>query len=67
MIPHLLYSLTFALVGVEELKKMQPPRLVKTHLPVQLLPSSFWKNNCKVAKFKEKKSLFVLKFPLLIM
>uniref|UniRef100_A0A452QB04 Sulfotransferase n=1 Tax=Ursus americanus TaxID=9643 RepID=A0A452QB04_URSAM len=34
--------------GVEELKKMQPPRLVKTHLPVQLLPSSFWKNNCKV-------------------
>lgn len=34
--------------GVEELKVMQSPRLVKTHLPVQLLPSSFWKNNCKV-------------------
>uniref|UniRef100_A0A673T3A8 Sulfotransferase n=1 Tax=Suricata suricatta TaxID=37032 RepID=A0A673T3A8_SURSU len=34
--------------GVEDLKKMQSPRLVKTHLPVQLLPSSFWKNNCKM-------------------
>ncbi|CAK7291605.1 Sulfotransferase 1 family member D1 [Vulpes lagopus] len=33
---------------IELLKKMQPPRLVKTHLPVQLLPSSFWKNNCKM-------------------
>ncbi|XP_022361737.1 sulfotransferase 1 family member D1-like [Enhydra lutris kenyoni] len=34
--------------GVEDLKNMKPPRLVKTHLPVQLLPSSFWKNNCKM-------------------
>ncbi|XP_004681297.1 PREDICTED: sulfotransferase family cytosolic 1B member 1 [Condylura cristata] len=34
--------------GVKELEIMQSPRLVKTHLPVQLLPSSFWKNNCKV-------------------
>ncbi|XP_040346336.1 sulfotransferase 1 family member D1-like [Herpailurus yagouaroundi] len=34
--------------GVEDLKKKQSPRLVKTHLPVQLLPSSFWKNNCKM-------------------
>lgn len=34
--------------GVEELKIMPSPRLVKTHLPVQLLPSSFWKNNCKM-------------------
>lgn len=42
------------LIGIEDLKKMQSPRLVKTHLPVQLLPSSFWKNNCKVANFKEK-------------
>lgn len=50
-------QLTFVLVGVEDLKSMQSPRLVKTHLPVQLLPSSFWKNNCKVANFKEKKIL----------
>ncbi|XP_052054653.1 sulfotransferase 1 family member D1 [Apodemus sylvaticus] len=34
--------------GVEMLKNMQSPRLVKTHLPVQLLPSSFWKNDCKM-------------------
>ncbi|XP_053511620.1 sulfotransferase 1 family member D1-like isoform X1 [Artibeus jamaicensis] len=34
--------------GIEALKNMQSPRLVKTHLPVQLLPSSFWKNNCKM-------------------
>ncbi|XP_003512339.1 sulfotransferase 1 family member D1 [Cricetulus griseus] len=34
--------------GVELLKNMHSPRLVKTHLPVQLLPSSFWKNDCKM-------------------
>ncbi|KFO22778.1 Sulfotransferase 1A2 [Fukomys damarensis] len=34
--------------GVEQLKNMSSPRLVKTHLPVQLLPSSFWKNDCKM-------------------
>uniref|UniRef100_A0A8C4MBA3 Sulfotransferase n=1 Tax=Equus asinus TaxID=9793 RepID=A0A8C4MBA3_EQUAS len=39
---------TFCAVGVETLKDMPSPRLVKTHLPVQLRPSSFWKNNCKI-------------------
>ncbi|CAO2639470.1 Sulfotransferase 1 family member D1 [Lemmus lemmus] len=34
--------------GIKLLKNMQSPRLVKTHLPVQLLPSSFWKNDCKM-------------------
>lgn len=51
MIPYLKCSLTFMLAGVEDLNDMQSPRLVKKHLPVQLLPSSFWKNNCKVANF----------------
>ncbi|KAF1584113.1 UNVERIFIED_CONTAM: Sulfotransferase 1 family member D1, partial [Eudyptes pachyrhynchus] len=34
--------------GVEMLNNMPSPRIVKTHLPVQLLPSSFWKNDCKI-------------------
>ncbi|NXF97760.1 ST1D1 Sulfotransferase, partial [Eubucco bourcierii] len=34
--------------GVEQLEKTPSPRLVKTHLPVRLLPSSFWEKNCKV-------------------
>ncbi|KAM9143846.1 LOW QUALITY PROTEIN: uncharacterized protein ACDP82_007564 [Pangshura tecta] len=34
--------------GVAQLAKMPSPRLVKTHLPVQLLPDSFWENNCKI-------------------
>lgn len=34
--------------GVRELKEMEPPRIVKTHLPSELLPASFWENNCKM-------------------
>ncbi|XP_061445211.1 sulfotransferase 1 family member D1-like isoform X2 [Rhineura floridana] len=34
--------------GVEQLAKMPSPRLVKTHLPVQLLPESFWGKGCKM-------------------
>uniref|UniRef100_A0A8D0GXE5 Sulfotransferase n=1 Tax=Sphenodon punctatus TaxID=8508 RepID=A0A8D0GXE5_SPHPU len=34
--------------GVAKLTEIPPPRLVKTHLPVQLLPKSFWENDCKV-------------------
>ncbi|KAM9237929.1 LOW QUALITY PROTEIN: sulfotransferase 1 family member D1-like [Dugong dugon] len=33
--------------GIEQLKNMQSP-VVKMHLPVQLLPSSLWKNNCRM-------------------
>ncbi|KAM7052532.1 sulfotransferase 1 family member D1-like isoform 2-T2 [Acridotheres tristis] len=36
--------------GVEQLEKSPSPRLVKTHLPVQLLPTSFWEKDCKMAK-----------------
>ncbi|NXL47312.1 ST1D1 Sulfotransferase, partial [Podilymbus podiceps] len=34
--------------GVEQLEKTSSPRLVKTHLPVQLLPTSFQDKDCKV-------------------
>ncbi|KAM7167668.1 LOW QUALITY PROTEIN: sulfotransferase 1B1-like [Macrochelys suwanniensis] len=37
--------------GTEQLAKKPSPRLVKTHLPVQILPMSFWENGCKVIYF----------------
>lgn len=34
--------------GVELLKKTPSPRIIKTHLPIDLLPKSFWENKCKM-------------------
>ncbi|KAM8962470.1 sulfotransferase 1C1-like [Pelodytes ibericus] len=34
--------------GLQLAEQMEPPRILKTHLPVQLLPPSFWEKNCKV-------------------
>nr|XP_016851651.1 PREDICTED: sulfotransferase 1C2 [Anolis carolinensis] len=34
--------------GLEKIEAMPSPRIIKTHLPVQLLPLSFWEQNCKV-------------------
>ncbi|XP_069508197.1 sulfotransferase 1C2-like [Ambystoma mexicanum] len=34
--------------GVEEAEAMPSPRTLKSHFPVQLIPSSFWEQNCKV-------------------
>ncbi|XP_007424050.1 sulfotransferase 1C2-like [Python bivittatus] len=34
--------------GFEEAEAMPSPRTLKTHLPVHLLPSSFWEQNCKI-------------------
>ncbi|XP_077199728.1 sulfotransferase 1C1-like [Paroedura picta] len=34
--------------GLERAKKMPSPRTLKTHLPVHLIPPSFWKENCKI-------------------
>ncbi|XP_058523241.1 sulfotransferase 1E1 [Ochotona princeps] len=34
--------------GVKQLKQMASPRVVKTHLPAELLPVSFWEKNCKI-------------------
>ncbi|KAM9796805.1 sulfotransferase 1 family member D1-like isoform 2-T2 [Syngnathus typhle] len=33
--------------GLDMLKEMDPPRIIKTHLPFQLIPSGFWENKCK--------------------
>ncbi|XP_066529368.1 sulfotransferase family 1, cytosolic sulfotransferase 5 isoform X2 [Hoplias malabaricus] len=34
--------------GMAKLEKMDPPRVIKTHLPIQLVPQSFWDAGCKV-------------------
>nr|XP_048709033.1 sulfotransferase 1B1-like isoform X1 [Caretta caretta]XP_048709035.1 sulfotransferase 1B1-like isoform X1 [Caretta caretta] len=34
--------------GVQQLANVPPPRVIKTHLPFQLVPKSFWENGCKV-------------------
>ncbi|XP_077407103.1 sulfotransferase 1 family member D1-like [Vanacampus margaritifer] len=33
--------------GLALLKEMDPPRVIKTHLPFQLVPDGFWENKCK--------------------
>ncbi|NXG81183.1 ST1C1 Sulfotransferase, partial [Baryphthengus martii] len=40
--PSLRYS------GLELAEAMPSPRTIKTHLPVQLVPPSFWEQNCKI-------------------
>nr|XP_057918361.1 sulfotransferase 1 family member D1-like isoform X2 [Doryrhamphus excisus] len=34
--------------GLDLLKAMEPPRVIKTHLPFHLVPKGFWENKCKV-------------------
>ncbi|XP_069841938.1 sulfotransferase 1C4-like [Dendropsophus ebraccatus] len=34
--------------GIEEVNMMPSPRILKSHLPMHLVPPSFWKHNCKV-------------------
>ncbi|KAF3704448.1 Sulfotransferase 1C1 [Channa argus] len=33
--------------GLELLGEMDPPRMIKTHLPIQLVPPAFWEKKCK--------------------
>ncbi|KAK1339575.1 hypothetical protein QTO34_018128 [Cnephaeus nilssonii] len=35
-------------LGIDQANAMPSPRTLKTHLPVQLLPPSFWEKNCKI-------------------
>ncbi|KFO25362.1 Sulfotransferase 1C1 [Fukomys damarensis] len=39
---------TYAKAGLDLANEMPSPRMLKTHLPAQLLPPSFWKENCKI-------------------
>uniref|UniRef100_A0A4W4DQL4 Sulfotransferase n=1 Tax=Electrophorus electricus TaxID=8005 RepID=A0A4W4DQL4_ELEEL len=39
--------------GLDLLKSMKPPRVIKTHLPVQLVPKGFWENKCKVRHHRD--------------
>ncbi|XP_056410624.1 sulfotransferase 1C4-like [Hyla sarda] len=34
--------------GIEEVNMMPSPRILKSHLPVHLVPPSFWRHHCKV-------------------
>ncbi|XP_077358855.1 sulfotransferase 1C1-like [Festucalex cinctus] len=33
--------------GLDQLKEMDPPRVIKTHLPLHMVPDGFWENKCK--------------------
>ncbi|XP_071987663.1 sulfotransferase 1C4-like isoform X2 [Engystomops pustulosus] len=39
---------TYPKSGMEEVNAMPSPRILKSHLPVHLVPPSFWRHDCKV-------------------
>ncbi|XP_069580147.1 cytosolic sulfotransferase 3-like [Brachyistius frenatus] len=48
-VPFLEINIPHAATGKDLVDKLPTsPRLIKTHLPVQLLPKSFWEKNCRV-------------------
>ncbi|KAM4018350.1 sulfotransferase 1 family member D1-like isoform 1-T1 [Anomaloglossus baeobatrachus] len=47
-VPYLEFKIPGMPSGVEQLNGTPSPRLVKTHLPIQLMPDSFWEKNSKV-------------------
>ncbi|XP_061115082.1 cytosolic sulfotransferase 3-like [Conger conger] len=47
--PFLEFCIPYRPKGVELADKMTTsPRLIKTHLPVQFVPKSFWEQNCRI-------------------
>uniref|UniRef100_H2RNP7 Sulfotransferase n=1 Tax=Takifugu rubripes TaxID=31033 RepID=H2RNP7_TAKRU len=48
-VPFLESAFPFMDTGTELLEKLPTsPRIIKTHFPVQFVPKSFWKQNCKI-------------------
>ncbi|XP_075035062.1 sulfotransferase 1 family member D1-like [Mixophyes fleayi] len=47
-VPFLEYAVPDMPTGTEILNGLKSRRLIKSHLPVQLLPASFWEKNCKM-------------------
>lgn len=47
-VPFLEYAVPGIPSGTDMLPAVPSPRVIKTHLPVQLLPKTFWDNDCKV-------------------
>ncbi|XP_031430038.1 cytosolic sulfotransferase 3-like [Clupea harengus] len=48
-VPFLELTIPNYCTGVEALDTLPTrPRLIKTHLPIQFVPKSFWENNCRV-------------------
>ncbi|XP_056383056.1 sulfotransferase 1 family member D1-like [Hyla sarda] len=47
-VPYLEFQIPGMPSGVEQLDATPSPRLVKTHLPIQLMPNSFWEKNSKI-------------------
>uniref|UniRef100_A0ABM5GSK4 Sulfotransferase n=1 Tax=Pogona vitticeps TaxID=103695 RepID=A0ABM5GSK4_9SAUR len=47
-VPFLEFSVAELPTGIELLKKAPRPCLIKTHLPIQLIPKSFWEKKCKI-------------------
>lgn len=47
-VPFLEFAAPGVPTGTTLLADTPAPRLIKSHLPVQLLPNTFWENNCKI-------------------
>ncbi|XP_069100151.1 sulfotransferase 1 family member D1-like [Pleurodeles waltl] len=47
-VPFLEFAVPGLPSGTELLVNAPSPRFIKTHLPVKLLPRTFWENNCKI-------------------
>ncbi|XP_069508157.1 sulfotransferase 1 family member D1-like [Ambystoma mexicanum] len=47
-VPFLEFASVGLPTGVDQLEFMPSPRVVKTHLPVELLPKTFWEKGCKM-------------------